>query len=440
MTTKMNRIGALLTAACLLAAPLIGCSDGGDRNVDLSTIQPVKNPGFDPKAPTESAVQSNNGFAIDLYRQLAESKEADSNLLFSPVSISAALMLTYEGAKGETQAEFEQVLSLQDTDRLAAHKGYAGVLGRLSGDKQPYELSVANAVWTEQTLPLRDGFVDTLQSHYEAGFESVDFKGDYENQRKRINAWVSDRTHDRINDLLPERSLDDLTRLVLVNAIYFKAEWAMQFEEGSTQDQPFYLLPKQADAAGEKVSVPMMSQGMEHFRHADFDGYDALTLPYDRHDLAMVILLPDEKGGLAALEKRLSTEMIDATVSKMDRTLVNVWLPKWEMTLDYDLIPALKALGMTKAFKSDEADFTGISDSAEAERLYISKAFHKAFIAVDEAGTEAAAATAVVLAEESAFVPQSKPIDFRADHPFIYLIRDQRTGAILFIGRVTDPS
>lgn len=420
-----------------LCCSFVGC---GGSEADLPPVSPVSNPGYDDDAPTDLAVQSNNTLAVELYQRLAKEDADGGNLFFSPASISGALMLTYEGSRGQTQGEFEKILSLPEGDRTATHKGYAGMLNRYGDGIEAYELSVSNAVWTEQTLPLRNEFVDTLKQHYEAGFESVDFKSDFENQRKRINGWVEKRTKERIKDLLPANALNEMTRLVLVNAIYFKGKWALDFEEHATKDEPFYLLSNEAEAKGKSVKTPLMRQGGERFNHGDFDGYDALQMKYKGRDLSMLVLLPDERGGLPALEAKLSTEMIALTVEKMESKRVNLRLPKWEMTLEYDLIPTMKAMGLNSAFAADTADFTGMSDSAEAELLYISAIRHKAFIAVDEAGTEAAAATAVLLKEESAAFNPDRPIDFRADHPFIYFIQDDRTGAILFMGRVTDPS
>ena len=428
MKRRKMLAGALIAGCLGFTGTLQGC-DGGAS---------VPDPGYDPEAPTDAAVQSNNALALQMYRQLAAEGDEADNLLFSPTSISAALMLTYEGSRNQTQAEFETVLSLDGEDRVAAHQAYAGMLGRLSGEKKPYELTVANALWGEQTMPFRNEFIETLRAHYAASFESVDFKNDFENQRKRINGWVEERTNERIKDLLPEDSLDDMTRLVLANAIYFKAKWAVEFEEYATRDTVFHLTLN-PDAGAKTVEVPMMRLSMEWLGHADFDGYDALQLHYKSRDLSMVVLLPDKKDGLPALEKKLSPALIDETVTGLEAKPVNLWLPKWETTRDYDLIPALKAMGMKGAFKAATADFTGVSDSAEADDLYISGVFHKAFIAVDEVGTEAAAATAVVLAEESAAFAD-KPVEFRADHPFVYLIRDNRTGAILFMGRVTNPA
>ncbi|XAL98385.1 serpin family protein [Phycisphaeraceae bacterium D3-23] len=424
---------ALISTAALLGALVMNAS------CDASAIE---EPIPDDEWGTQAVTDGNNALAINMYRELVAAGGPADNVFFSPMSITAALSLTYEGARGETMAEFEHVLGVPsdaagDWGRPQYHRAMGGLLDSLSGDDKPYELAVANALWGEQTLPFIPAFTQTLDAHYDAGLELVDFKGDPETQRSRINGWVADRTHDRIQDVLPEGSVDGLTRLVLVNAIYFKAQWAKTFYDGATDDAPFYLLPGDADVAS--VDVPLMRQHEERFKVGSFDGYAALQMHYSEGDLSMVILLPDDADGLAALEAQLTPELIAQTIDGLTYETTNIWLPKWEMTLDYDLIPALQAMGMERAFEAGRADFTGISDSAEGEGLYITGAFHKAFIAVDENGTEAAAATAMIVGELSAALPD-QVIDFRADHPFVYLIRDNRTGAILFMGRVTDPS
>jgi len=389
--------------------------------------------------------QGNNALAVEMYRELVAGGDDGANVFFSPMSISSALSLTYEGARGETMQEFEQVLgvpsdAIGDWGRPQYHAAMGEVLGILDDEDKPYELAVANSLWGEQSMPFRQGFVDALDNNYDAGLELVDFKGDFETQRVRINDWVADRTHDRIENLLPDGSLDGLTRLVLVNAIYFKAQWATPFQERATQDAEFHLLPTDDGEAVEPATVPTMRHHEKRFAYADLDGFSALELPYEHGDLSMVVLLPDDVDGLSALESSLSSELLAESLEAMAMQSANVWLPKWEMTLDYDLIPALQAMGMEQAFDDRRADFTGITDSAEGEKLCITGVFHKAFIAVDEHGTEAAAATAVVVGLRSAPHRPDHVVNFRADRPFIYLIRDNRSGAILFMGRVTDPS
>lgn len=399
--------------------------------------------------PNAAVVHSNNAMAIDLYRQFVEAGESNDNVFFSPLSITSALMLTYEGARGETEDEFEKVLGIPSTDparldglaKIEYHRALGKILkGYNEGDERPFELAVANGLWGEKTMPFRNEFVETLGEHYKAPLKQVDFSNDAENQRQAINAWVSKQTQDRINDLLPDGSVDAMTKLVLVNAIYFKAPWVHEFSERKTTDQPFTLLPAEGQDAGETVEVPLMHQTGERFRYGDYDGYDALAMYYQGGDFSMIVLLPDQTDGLADLEAKLDADQLAADLDAMQLEMVNLWLPKWEMTLSYDLAPPLKAMGLNKAFEPGAADFTGISDSADGEGLYISAAVHKAFIAVDEKGTEAAAATAIAIGLTSAPPPPDRVIDFRVDRPFVYLIRDNQSGAILFMGRVTDPS
>ncbi|MFI4859718.1 MAG: serpin family protein [Phycisphaerales bacterium JB063] len=422
---------ALLPTAALLGAIAMNLS------CDASGVE---EPAPDDAWGTQLVTEGNNALAIRLYRELVAGGGEADNVFFSPMSIAAALSLTYEGARGETRMEFEHMLGVSsdigDWGRPQYHRAMGGLLASFNGDDEPYELAVANALWGEQSMPFAPAFTQTLDAHYDAGLELVDFKADAEAQRTRINDWVADRTHDRIQGLMPEGSVDALTRLVLVNAIYFKAQWANTFAERATQDGTFYLA---GDAEGDSVDVPLMRHREERFRVGTFDGYDALQLNYQGGDLSMVVLLPDTVDGIGELEARLTPELIAQTIDALAYQTTNVWLPKWEMTLDYDLIPALKAMGMERAFDPGRADFTGISDSADGESIYITGAFHKAFIAVDENGTEAAAATGFAAGVASAPPPQAV-FDFRADHPFVYLIRDNRSGAILFMGRVTDPS
>ena len=402
-------------------------------------------PGADPPLVTDArspffAAHSNNTLGVAMYHEMlkmqAKEGKENENLFFSPISISAALMLTYEGARNDTLDEFEKVLSITGDDRSLAHAAYAKTLNKLDGEGKPYELSVANMLWGEKTMPFSNAFLGTLNKHYDANFKSVNFIGDPEAQRTRINSWVSKRTKERIQDLLPPGSIHPDVRLVLVNAIYFKAPWNSPFVKGYTHDRDFHLLPL-GEEAHKTVKVPMMAQDRaEIYEYADLDGFTAVKLPYKSGDLSMVVLLPDEKHGLPTLEKKLSAELIDESIREMKRKYVHVVLPKWKTTQPFKLKPALQAMGMTDAF-TRAADFTGVSDSEEAKRLFIDNVYHKAFIEVDEAGTEAAAATAVVIRAESAG-PRGEL--FQCDRPFVYLIRDERTGAILFMGRVTDPS
>lgn len=446
----MKLIRTLLTAAlCLSAIPAVHAQppaalpfNGPTTVMTLGPDGVIRCEALPKPAPVSAyaeAAAANNDFAFAVYADLAGEAEASENLFFSPISVTAALALTYEGARGTTQAGFEQAMSMPEgLDRPGYHGSLSALLGELDGQDKPYALSVANSLWGEQSMPFRDAFLETLDTHYEAGFNSVDFKKAPEQQRKLINEWVEKQTQERIKDLLPAGSIDGLTRLVLANAIYFKGPWQHQFQPRLTQDRPFYMDSKE-QAPADALSTPTMLLPKKTLRHADLDGLNILEMPYKSRDLSMLILLPDDRDGLADLESKLSAKALGRWVTELKHGPVRVLLPKWEATLSTNLVPTLKRLGLSEAFDAGKADFTGMTDSAEGEGLFITDVFHKAFIKVDEEGSEAAAATAVVIGVKSAAIPQ-EPFAFTADHPFIYVIRDNRSGAVLFIGRMADPS
>jgi len=368
-----------------------------------------------------------NGFAFDLYAQLAAEK---GNLFYSPQSISTALTMTWAGARGETAAQMAKVLRLP-ADRLAKpesiHAANAKLLAGLSGtrEKQGYELAAANALWGQKGYTWLPDFLGCLKTNYSAGLEEVDFVRDTEGARKTINGWVEKETRDKIKDLIQQGVLTVDTRLVLTNAIYFKGDWASPFKKTSTTDQDFFA------AGGEKVSAPMMNQ-TGRFGYLDGGEFQALEMPYKGNALSMVVLLPKARDGLAALEKTLSAENAAAWTAKIRKQEVQVTVPKFTTTAQFMLKDTLSAMGMTDAFSS-KADFSGMDGQKD---LFISAVIHKAFVDVNEEGTEAAAATAVVIERMAMPAP---PVKFRADHPFVFLIRDTQSGCILFVGRVANP-
>lgn len=378
----------------------------------------------DPK-PSDDAgvVVANNSFAIDLFHKL---RSKQGNLFFSPYSISAALTMTYAGARGETATEMQNVLHLPK-DVAEAHAGHGALLRRLTqaGADRPYQLSVANALWAQKGYPFLPDFLKLLEAHYSAGVIEVDYQRAPRPARAQINSWVEEQTRQRIKDLLPDGSVTTDTRLVLVNAIYFKGDWASQFKKESTSEADFFV------SADRAVKANLMFQN-ETFGFMQDERLLALQLPYKGDELSMVVLLPRKRGDLASLEESLSVERLEQVIGKLRKQEVMVWLPKFEMTDEVELSSVLSALGMRRAFRGD-ADFSGMST---AEQLAISAVMHKAFVKVDEEGTEAAAATAVVMRATAMPV---EPPSFRADHPFLFLIRDNATGAILFMGRVAEP-
>lgn len=367
--------------------------------------------------------KSNNAFAIDLFHSL---RGKEGNLFFSPYSISAALTMTYAGARGETATEMRRVLHLPN-DATDLHAGNAALLRRLAqpGAERPFQLSVANALWAQRGYPFLPDFLKLLESNYSAGVIEVDCQAAPEPARQRINAWVEEQTRQRIKDLLPGGTITPETRLVLVNAIYFKGDWASQFKKENTHDADFFV------SADRKVPAKLMFQA-ESFGFMQDEQLLALQLPYKGDELSMIVLLPKVRGALPKVEETLSVERLEQVIGQLRKQEVMVWLPRFEVTDEVELSGALSSLGMKRAFGSD-ADFTGMST---AERLSISAVMHKAFVKVDEEGTEAAVATAVVMRATAMPV---EPPSFRADHPFLFLVRDNATGAILFMGRVSEP-
>ena len=375
-------------------------------------------------AGKRAVVEGNNAFALDLYAKL---KDSDGNLFFSPHSISTALAMTYGGARSETAAQMAKVLHFElEPKRL--HPAFRILQEDLIGDsrKRGYELSVANALWGQKGYGFLREFLDLTKTCYGSGFHEVDFVNATEAARKTINAWVEKQTHDRIKELIRKEPpiLTTLTVLVLTNAIYFKGNWASQFDEKLTEDAPFAVTKQK------KINVPMMHQRGD-FMLMETDKFQALELPYIGNELSMIVVLPRKVDGVGELENLLTVDNLNKWFASLRKHNVFVYLPKFRMTSEFRLDETLKSMGMTDAFSLLQADFSGMTIK---ERLFISAVLHKAFVDVNEEGTEAAAATVVVMAREG-----TPAKGFRADHPFIFLIRDNRSGSILFLGRVANP-
>ncbi|MCP4638826.1 MAG: serpin family protein [bacterium] len=371
----------------------------------------------------EEVAAGGNAFAFDLYGHV---RETEGNLFLSPFSISTALAMTYAGAAGDTAAEMESVLHLPHTPEQT-HLGYSGLMYRLRTPKKPvYELHVANALWPQQGYAFEEAFLKVARDQYSAGVETVDYINGAEQARKRINAWVEAQTKKKIRDLIQPGLLTSATRLVLTNAIYFKGTWAEEFKKTRTKDKPFHL------TATDAVNVPTMHQtGI--FQYAETDSARILEMPYKGHELSMVILLPKTLEGLPELERTLSAENLASWLRNKETADVEVSLPRFQTTCEFRLSDVLQAMGMRLAF-STSADF---SKTTQQEEFFIDEVVHKAYVDVYEKGTEAAAATGVIEAE--ALAAPTGPKVFRADHPFVFLIQDTRTGAVLFLGRIIDP-
>jgi serpin B len=357
---------------------------------------------FAGETPPLTPAAGNTMFALDLYGQL---RKEPGNLFLSPFSISTALAMTAAGARGQTLAEMLKVLRLSANPHAAFGELLAAInRPGVPADRRGYELTTANAIWAQKGYPWRPEFVDLTRKHYGAGVIETDFRADPEAARRQINEWAERETRERIKDLIPPGVIDRLTAMVLTNAIYFKSAWLSEFPKGATKDQPF------TRADGTKADVPLMRQQR--------------TLAYAEED------------GLAGVEMGLTEAKLAGWAKAVRPTLVRAFLPRFKVETDYRLVPALQALGMKAAFSPETADFSGMHTGPE--KLAVSDVIHKAFVAVDEEGTEAAAATAVVMARAAAPRPQ-EPTEFRADRPFLFLIRENKTGSVLFMGRFAGP-
>jgi serpin B len=384
-------------------------------------------PTEEPPSLAVTVARNVNLFAFDLYGRLRSAEKG--NLFFSPQSISTALAMTCAGARGETATEMARAMNFSlPQDRLSA--GYAELLRVLrgTGGTQSYRLSIANRLWGQRGVSFLEPFVAVTRRDYGAELGLVDFATDPEGARGEINAWVEHETEQKIRDLIPAGVLGSDTRLVLANAIYFRGDWARQFEKSATRDQPFQV------SAGTTVDVPLMFARLPAGFAAQSDaGLKVVELPYKGDDLSMLVLLPDATDGLAGMEAKITAENVRRWTTGLARRDVLVYLPRFSVESGFGLGSTLAAMGMPLPF-SERADFSGMNGKHD---LLISAVLHKARVDVDEQGTEAAAATGVAVARAAR--SEEPPPTFRADHPFVFLIRHNPTGAILFLGRVTNP-
>lgn len=393
------------------------------------------------KVAEQAIVKGNNEFALRLFAKLRADKEGE-NLFFSPYSISTALAMTYAGARGRTEAQMAEVLGFPTflpkqahtstessrpvLNNTEFHSAFGTIIQELNqrGAKGAYELTVANALWGQRGCSFLKDYLESIETNYGGALHEVDFIQATEAARKTMNTWVEEKTKDKIKELIKKGVLDKWTRLVLTNAIYFKGNWASKFKEQNTKDAPFTL------PSGKKTDAPMMNQKAD-FEYMETDTFQALELPYVDDELSMIIFLPRQTGGLTDLEQSLTTENLSNWLAGLHKREVVVFIPKFKMTSQFSLADVLKSMGMTDAF-SGKADFSGMTGKKD---FCISAVIHKAYVDVNEEGTEAAAATAVVMKTTAIM----RPLVFRADRPFLFLIRDNLTGSILFIGRVTNP-
>jgi serpin B len=381
------------------------------------------------KAELSAVVDGGDHFAFDLYGRL---RAGQGNLFFSPASISTALAMTLAGAAGETATEMARTLHVQMPkeqldeamrDLLAAWKS--------NEKKAGYQLQMANRLWAQSGQQFLPGFLAVTRDDYGAELARLDFVTQAEQARQTINKWVEDQTANKITDLIPSAALLKAARLVLTNAVYFKGDWTDPFDKSRTKDEDFHV------AADRTIKAPLMST-RHRLSYAAADGMQILELPYGDRSLSLIAILPEKPGGLADLEGKLTFDNWRQWTGLLQPQEVIVYLPRFKTTSQFELGRLLQSMGMVSAFVPHAADFSGMTGNRD---LYISAVLHKAFVDVNEEGTEAAAATAVVMVRASARpLRPTKPPVFRADHPFVFAIRDNRNGAILFLGRVADPT
>lgn len=419
----------LQIAVILVTAALIGsaaCAPQPASQTLKSDKQRVLSPIVDQTDLT-ALVDGNNAFAFDAYQTLKD----DGNLFYSPYSISLALAMTYAGANGDTAQQMATTLHFT-LPQEQLHPAFNSLETELSQrgqgaqgkDTKGFRLNIVNAIWGQKGYTFLQKFLDILAENYGAGIRILDFMNAPEPSRLIINNWVNDQTEGRIKDLIPQGAIDAMTRLVLTNAIYFNAAWQYPFQKDATSDGIFHLLQ------GNEITVPMMRE-TESFGYAAGNDYQAVELPYDGRELSMLILLP-QSGQFTAFEESLDAKKADAIIQSLGSKRIALTMPKFEFTSSFSLKNALSTMGMPVAF-TDNADFSGMDGKRD---LFISDVLHKAFVSVDESGTEAAAATAVIIAATAMPVG---PIELTINRPFIFLIRDNQTGTILFVGRVMNP-
>jgi serpin B len=419
-----------LASLAFLSIVVAGCTapipDVPPANQE-TTVPPAAEP---PPPSSTSVVEANNRFALDLYARLAEGEEG--NIFFSPFSISSVLAITYEGARGDTADEIRSVFHFPE-NTIQMREEFAGIIAGINGGDPGHHLRTANALWAEQSSPFLPEYIDTADRTYGAKTTNLDFIARPDESRITINRWVEDETEGKIRDLLTPGSISPLTRLVITNAIYFKGTWVKQFDQNNTTEAEFQT------GTGTVVRVPMMQRTDKDaiYGYSESGTLQVLRMPYESasgKQLSMLVLLP--KGdNLATVEQSLDMTNLSLLRQNLTSIQVIVYFPKFSLETKYSLPHTLSAMGMPIAF-TGAADFSGMDGRRD---LFVDDVIHQAFVEVNEEGTEAAAATAVVMRLTSLPVGEPVPV-FRADHPFIFLIQDDETGNIVFIGRVTDPA
>ena len=415
--------------AIIIAAGFTGCNPTASAELVKSVKDRISTPSLNPGDMT-TLVNGNSKFAFDLYQALRQ--QGNGNLFYSPYSLSLALAMTFAGARGETETQMADTLHyLLPQDSL--HPAFNSLdlelnergEGAKGKDDKEFRLNVVNAIWGQKDYKFLSDYLDVIAENYGAGLRLLDFAGAPEESRITINNWVSDQTEGKIKDLIKQGIISSITRMVLTNAIYFNAAWQFPFDEDNTNEARFHLLN------GSDITVQMMHH-TEGFGYADGDSFQAVELKYDGGELSMLILLPEEDK-FTGFEAALNSQKLDAIIGNLEMRNIILSMPKFDYESEFSLKDTLEALGMKDVF-SMNADFSGMTGNFD---LFIKDVVHKAFVSVDEAGTEAAAASAVIMDLKAG---PGSPIEVTIDRPFIYLIRDIETGTILFAGRVMNPA
>jgi serpin B len=403
----------------VLLATILACSTGGTMETGKPKPEPEAEPG-------ECIAVRSNRFAVDFFEQV---RAREGNLFFSPFSISTARAMTYAGARGRTAEQMAEVLHLPE-DRHTVRSGYRSLtdeVNEAARGEEGVRIEVANALWGQVGYEFLPEFLQVLEEYYDAELNEVDFVGAAEAARERINTWVAEATNGKIEDLIPRGALDAMTRLVLTNAIYFKGLWNNQFDEAKTEQAAFHTAP------GESKQVHMMHQKAD-FAYGETPDCRLLEMPYVGETLSMVVALPPEDSSISELEERLTAERLERWLGALRVREVDVFIPRFKLETKFSLTGDLGQMGMRDAFAGSAADFSGMNGK---KNLFVSDVIHKAYVEVNEEGTEAAAATGVVVGITAVTEP---PPVFRADRPFLFFIRHKPSGAILFLGRVMDPT